>query len=48
MDGVTMALLAAVEALIISGRKASLHHSSMADLKLTCAPNQSSLCLWDC
>lgn len=27
MDGVTMAFLAAVEALIISGRKASLHHS---------------------
>lgn len=27
MDGVTMALLAAVEELIISGRKGSLHHS---------------------
>lgn len=28
MDGVTVALLAAVKALIISGGKASLHHSA--------------------
>lgn len=46
MDGVTMALLAAVKEIIILGGKASLHHS-MADPKVTCALNQPSLCLLD-
>lgn len=46
MDGVTMALLAAVRELTILGGKASLHHS-MADPKVTRALNQTSLCLLD-